>query len=122
MVLLNPLARTRHGDVDARTLKLSEDEPLSRLLPPFSAFVLDGDRATVVTDWLGYRQIYLRSEDGWAAVSTSARALATLGPTRLDLQAVGVQSLLGWQMGIARCSRQSASSATAYGPPWPGAA
>jgi asparagine synthase (glutamine-hydrolysing) len=99
VLLLNPLARTRHGDVDPRSLSLTDDQRLSRMLPPFSALQVDGDRATVVTDWLGFRHLYERLQDGWAAVSTSSRALAALAPTSLDLQAVGVGSLMGWQLG-----------------------
>ena len=99
VVPLNPLVRTRHGDVDPRTLRLDGDERLSQMLPPFSAFQVDGDRVVAVTDWLGFRHLYLRSEDGWAGVSTSSRALASLSATSLDLQAVGVESLMGWQLG-----------------------
>ena len=33
VLLLNPLARTRHGDVDPRSLSLTDDQRLSRMLP-----------------------------------------------------------------------------------------
>lgn len=76
---------------------------LCRILPPFAAAHRDtGDRPLVlVSDWLGFRHLYWWQGDGVAAVATSALALAELAGAELDLAALGVQSRLGWQVGVA---------------------
>ncbi|SDD56318.1 hypothetical protein [Nocardioides lianchengensis] len=73
---------------------------LAEVLPPFAAVTRDDDGAVVAAvDPLGLRQLYLRRGPGWAALSSSARVLAALAPTGLDLEAVAIQSRLGWQLG-----------------------
>ena len=73
---------------------------LGGMLPPFAAAHRDGeDRVTVATDCLGFRQIYVAQGDGWAGISTSSTALARCAGLGLDLDAVAVQSRLGWQLG-----------------------
>ncbi|WP_252974195.1 asparagine synthase-related protein [Janibacter melonis] len=71
-------------------------------VPPFAQARLDPDGTlTVTTDVLGFRQVYLASTSGAAAVSTSATALAHLTRAPVDAQALQTQSLLGWQAGEA---------------------
>ncbi|HST65269.1 MAG TPA: hypothetical protein VLM05_08780 [Mycobacteriales bacterium] len=69
------------------------------LLPPFAAARWSGDTVTAGVDRLGFRHLYSRRGDGWAALSTSARALAALEPAGIDRTAVAAQGLLGWQLG-----------------------
>jgi asparagine synthase (glutamine-hydrolysing) len=73
--------------------------PLTGLLPPFAALTWDGTGLVAGVDGLGFRHLYLRRGTGWAALSTSARALAALAPGGLDPVAIGTQGLLGWQVG-----------------------
>jgi asparagine synthase (glutamine-hydrolysing) len=73
---------------------------LGDVTPPFGAVHRRGDVTIAVTDWLGYRQLYWWQGDGVAAVSTSAPALGRLAGGGLDREALGVQSLLGWQLGL----------------------
>lgn len=80
------------------------DEPgLRSMMPPFAALAVDGDDLVLATDVLGFRQVFVREDDDRVAVSTSARALATLpgGGTasRLDRGALLLQSRLGYQLG-----------------------
>ena len=78
----------------------SADPRLAELLPPFAAASLDGaGRLTVATDALGFRQLYVTSGFGWAAVSTSALVLGRYAGRSIDREAVALQSRLGWQMG-----------------------
>jgi asparagine synthase (glutamine-hydrolysing) len=88
-------------DQVARHLVGGDGEALAQLLPTFGAVALAGD-ATVVacTDALGFRQLFWRRHADWAAVSTSSRFLAALHEPALDLDAVAVQGLLGWQLGL----------------------
>lgn len=72
---------------------------LGGLLPPFAAIAWDGAGLVAAVDGLGLRHVYQRRGPGWAALSTSARALAALAPGGLDPVAIGTQSLLGWQVG-----------------------
>ena len=93
-------SRGPHGDVRPTDLRAGRsDQPIGQLLPPFAALQVTDDHVYAVTDAIGFRHLYLRSGEGWAAVSTSAQALAALAPTQLDRAAIGFQSLLGWQIG-----------------------
>jgi asparagine synthase (glutamine-hydrolysing) len=85
----------------ARHLVGGDRDPLAQMLPTFGAVALGAD-ATVVacTDVLGFRQLFWRRHADWAAVSTSSRVLAALDEPALDLDAVAVQGLLGWQLGL----------------------
>lgn len=82
----------------ARMLADRDRSALAETLPTFGAVQHTGDAVTATTDALGFRHLYHRVGDGWAAVSTSARVLAGLAPTRLDRDGLAVQSLLGWQL------------------------
>jgi asparagine synthase (glutamine-hydrolysing) len=108
-VRLTRSVRARDGDLatdrlaallgDGTTL---DGTALCRILPPFAAAHRPTrDRALVlVGDWLGFRHLYWWQGDGMAAVSTSALALAEVAGAELNLAALGVQSLLGWQVGV----------------------
>ncbi|MDQ4110812.1 MAG: hypothetical protein M3306_06895 [Actinomycetota bacterium] len=82
----------------ARTLAAGDRRALAETLPTFGAVQHTGDAVTATTDALGFRHLYYRVGEGWAAVSTSARVLARLAPTSLDRDGLAVQSLLGWQL------------------------
>lgn len=105
-VLLSRAPRRQHSDLDpaaaAQLLLDGERSALPEVLPPFAALTWGGSVAGLIAgvDPLGFRHLYYRQAAGWAAVSTSARALASCGPAGIDRTAVGVQSLLGWQVGL----------------------
>lgn len=82
----------------ARMLAIGDRKALAEMLPTFGAAQHAGNAVTACTDALGFRHLYYRVGDGWAAVSTSARVLAGLVPTSLDRDGLSVQSLLGWQL------------------------
>ncbi|MEU5940872.1 hypothetical protein ABZ807_17145 [Micromonospora sp. NPDC047548] len=99
--------RSRAADVSADTLARMLRDPvdgagLAELLPPFAAAHWAGPGHPIVAavDWLGFRQLYWWQGDGIAALSTSALALAALSGAPLDIAAIGVQSLAGWQVGL----------------------
>ncbi|MEV0899920.1 hypothetical protein [Actinoplanes sp. NPDC049802] len=108
-VRLGKTARTRTGDVPTEALGAllrdgvkADGERLAALVPPFAAAHRDGPSAPVVvaTDWLGFQQLFWWQGAGVAAVSTSAIALAELAGAGADRQALAVQSLVGWQVGL----------------------
>ncbi|MFD4327815.1 hypothetical protein ACFWQC_24505 [Nocardioides sp. NPDC058538] len=82
----------------ARMLAVGDRKALAEMLPTFGAVQHAGNAVTATTDALGFRHLYYRLGDGWAAISTSARVLAGLAPTSLDHDGLAVQSLLGWQL------------------------
>lgn len=107
-VRLGRAVRTRSGDVstaevgsmlrDGRTVDTGR---LTDLLPPFAAAHCGGPGQPIVLagDWLGFHQLFWWQGDGVAAVSTSALALASLAGAEPDLPAIGLQSLIGAQIG-----------------------
>ena len=101
-VRLGRSARTRRADVPTADLPamLARPQQLATILPPFAAAHRENGAAPVVAagDWLGFRQLYWWRGDGVAAVSTSARALATLAGGGLDMAGLGAQALIGWQV------------------------
>ncbi|MEU4563802.1 hypothetical protein AB0F72_35955 [Actinoplanes sp. NPDC023936] len=109
-VRLTRSVRDRASDLDTSLLArlLAEGEPsdpaaLAAVLPPWGAAHRSAASTPVVmaTDWLGMRHLYYWQGDGVAAVSTSARTLARLAGAGLDTAALGVQSLVGWQVGTS---------------------
>lgn len=82
----------------ARMLAVGDRKALAEMLPTFGAVQHARNAVTATTDALGFRHLYYRVGDGWAAVSTSARVLAGLARTSLDHDGLAVQSLLGWQL------------------------
>jgi asparagine synthase (glutamine-hydrolysing) len=86
----------------AALLDAGDAAGLAEVLPAFAAARRTGrDTAVAVTDALGFRHLYHSQGRGWSAFSTSARALALLGNHPIDLEALSLQSLLGWQVGQA---------------------
>ncbi len=70
------------------------------VLPPFAAIGIDDRRLRAKVDDLGFMHLYGRQFVGSAAISTSARSLSLLGGDQLNHQAVAVQALVGWQLGL----------------------
>ncbi|SCG68761.1 asparagine synthetase B family protein [Micromonospora inositola] len=108
-LLLGRAARTRTADVPASELAeqlrkgaKADGAALAELVPPFAAVDRSGPGEPIVaaTDWLGFRQLFWWQGDGVAAVSTSALALGALAGAGLDHTALGLQSLVGWQVGF----------------------
>jgi asparagine synthase (glutamine-hydrolysing) len=108
-VRLTKSVRTRTEDIGATALGgLLKDgasvdgDGLAALLPPAAAAHCAGAGAPIVLagDWLGMRQLFWWQGDGVAGLSTSARALAALAGSALNTPALGVQSLMGWQVGL----------------------
>jgi asparagine synthase (glutamine-hydrolysing) len=105
-VSLGRLLRDAAGDRSLTEVSMdiaSGDPALTRLLPPFAVVQREGPRRPVLAavDWLGFFQLYVWQGPGAAAMSTSARALASLAGSELDLEGIGVQSMIGWQLGEA---------------------
>lgn len=75
------------------------------MLPPFAAMGLFSGGVRVVTDRIGFRQLYRFSDGRLSAVSTSARALSAISGRALDEEAVALQSQLGWQLDQATLFR-----------------
>lgn len=82
-----------------RMLSMGDLTGLSEVLAPFGAAHRVDESLDVVTDTLGFRHIYEFQGYGFAAISTSARALSFIAGRGTDREAIGVQSLLGWQVG-----------------------
>ncbi|WP_433083958.1 hypothetical protein ACQP1P_06180 [Dactylosporangium sp. CA-052675] len=108
-VRLGRAARTRSGEVSTDALAgLLKDgsgvdgTALAALVPPFAAAHRSSPTAptVVATDWLGFLQVFSWQGDGVAAVSTSALALKALAGSTLNTAALGLQSLVGWQVGL----------------------
>lgn len=103
-VVLSPVVRTADGALDPGAVAeelATRPGALARLLPPFAAVRQDHSGVTMVADSMGFRQLFHTSpgESGDAMLSSSALAIARKQGARLDLAAVGNQSLLGWQLG-----------------------
>jgi asparagine synthase (glutamine-hydrolysing) len=105
-VVLSKLLRTRDADLSTADLVALLDgarggaSGLTALLPPFAAAHREraGGPITAANDWLGFRQLYWWRAEGVAAISTSARALAVLAGAGLDLDGLGTQAMMGWQI------------------------
>ncbi|MFE9691057.1 hypothetical protein [Micromonospora sp. NPDC005806] len=106
---LGRAARTRVADVTTAELAeqlgrgtKADGGALAALVPPFAAAHRSraGEPIVAATDWLGFRQLFCWQGDGVAAISTSALALAALAGAGLDHGALGLQSLVGWQVGL----------------------
>ncbi|QGG42351.1 asparagine synthase-related protein [Aeromicrobium yanjiei] len=103
-IVLTRGARTSRADVgpdEARRIVTGELD-LRDVLPPFAAIDWDAalGRLVLVVDWLGMRHLYLSEGDGIVGASSSSAVLAGLSTDRrIDREAIGVQSLLGWQLG-----------------------
>lgn len=100
--LLNTGVRIHESDYGLGGVSelLGNRELLLDAMPPFAALTLDGDQLHGGVDFLGFRQVYACRTPTWSAVSTSARVLGRLNDSKIDLPAVAIQSLLGWQIGV----------------------
>ena len=103
-LLLCRNARRREKELtplDVRRLLAGQDtDGLAEVLPTFAA-VDHVDETTLVAaaDVLGFRHLYHGQGNGFAVLSTSARAVGACLGKDLDREAIAVQSLLGWQVG-----------------------
>ena len=102
-LLLSAGARRHERDLspaDVRSLLLHDPSELAEVLPTFGAAVVTPSGGVrVATDHLGFRHVFHAQRPGAAVVSTSSHACAVELGSGLDLDAVAVQSSLGWQLG-----------------------
>ncbi|AXT85845.1 hypothetical protein C6I20_12055 [Aeromicrobium sp. A1-2] len=86
----SPIALCRAG-------QSRQADALHEILPPFAAINWEvvPSRLSITVDWLGLRHVYVTELPEIAGASSSAAALAGAD---LDTEALGVQSLLGWQI------------------------
>lgn len=84
-----------------RVLDRGGADLVNQILPPFAAIAWDSasSRFIIRVDWLGLRHVYVSELVDLAGASSSASVLAGASLARLDEEALGVQSLLGWQLG-----------------------
>lgn len=102
-LLLSRVVRDASGAVaPARVVELMGSDPMSltRLLPPFAAITATEGGATVVADSMGFQHLFHgRPPNGSGALVSSSCLLAGRATGgELDRHAVGIQSLLGWQL------------------------
>ncbi|WP_344059109.1 hypothetical protein [Microbacterium pumilum] len=98
------VVRDTHGAVSqARVAESMRTDPkaLTRLLPPFGAAAGDETGAWMVADSMGFQQLFHTDAGSNSAgvMSSSALAAAWTVQADLDRERVGIQSLLGWQLG-----------------------
>lgn len=76
---------------------------LRGITPPFAVASCAGQDQPVIaaTDLMGCRHLYWHQGKGWAAVSTSALALARCAAAGPDSQAIAVQAMLGFHLGTS---------------------
>ncbi len=103
LVLTRVARRSGRAVAGSGIAGLMRDDPgaLTRLLPPFAAAMARDDEVTIVADSMGFRQLFHSDPDtgGPGTLSTSALLAGWARGAQLDRTAVGVQSLLGWQLG-----------------------
>lgn len=90
------------AEAEIGSLLRTDPQTLARLLPPFGAVATDHDRSCVaVADALGFQPIFHSAPgiSGPAVLASSARVAGWQRSASLDEASVGVQSLLGWQLG-----------------------
>jgi asparagine synthase (glutamine-hydrolysing) len=90
------------GPLDVAALRARPEAALgvaSTLVAPAGLWVRSGGRVVVATDPLAILQLHVVRDDGWAACSTSALALASLSRAGLDEAALSVFALLGVHAG-----------------------
>jgi asparagine synthase (glutamine-hydrolysing) len=68
---------------------------LERLGAPFAAMLVEGDRATVAADHVGFRHVYGSQGEGLALVGTSARDIARRTGAKVNFEALAVQRMVG---------------------------
>lgn len=75
--------------------RLREGDRLSLLGAPFAAMLVEDGQATVAADHIGFRHVYGTRQPGWAAISTSAGALAARSQAEPNLEALSVFRIAG---------------------------
>ena len=103
-LLLCRSARRRENELDLqdvrRLLAGPERDGLAEVPPIFAAVdYVDENTIVAAADALGFRHLYHGQGDGFAVLSTSARAVGACLGSDLDREAIALQSLLGWQVG-----------------------
>jgi len=103
-LVLSRIARRTNGQVagaDILALLRSHPEALTGLLPPFGALEASPQGARAVADSMGFQHLFHSAPGAGptAMVSTSALLAGRALEAGLDPAAVGIQSLLGWQLG-----------------------
>ncbi|MGC5020480.1 hypothetical protein [Micromonospora sp. DT47] len=102
-IRIGRMARTPERDVPTSDLPamIMDGRDLTSMLPPFAAVHRAHRSAplTIVSDWLGFHQLFWWRGNGVVAASTSARALAALADAGFDAVGLGVQAMIGWQIG-----------------------
>lgn len=99
--VLSRVARRTGGRVsDADLIVSMRDRPgaLTDLLPPFGAVAAGDTGVRMVADSMGFQHLY-HTAAGAPVLSSTALGAARVTRAGLDDAAVGVQSLLGWQLG-----------------------
>jgi len=101
-----PLARgVRVGDDDlagdAGFALVWDGEGRASALPPAAGVASEYDTIRAANDTLGFRALYARTGAGWAAISTSARALHLLEPSGIDPAGLALLATAGWHTGNA---------------------
>ena len=82
-------------------MMLEEPSALAEVLPTFAAAAwTPAGRVCVTTDHLGFRHVFHGQRAGAGIISTSSRAVARELGAGLDLEALAIQSALGWQVGL----------------------
>jgi asparagine synthase (glutamine-hydrolysing) len=102
-LLLCRNARRQETELDLhdvrRLLAGPERDGLAEVLPTFAAVdQVDENTIVAAADVLGFRHLYYGEGDGFAVLSTSARAAGACLGKDLDREAIAMQSLLGWQV------------------------
>jgi asparagine synthase (glutamine-hydrolysing) len=101
-LLLAASARRHEQDLSAAEVaEMFRRDPagLAEVLPTCAAAVATPTGGTTVaTDYLGFRHVFHGQRAGTGVVSTSSHACAAELGSGLDLEAVAVQSSLGWQL------------------------
>ncbi len=95
----------RVGDADlapdAGLALVWDGEGRESALPPAAGVASVHDTIRAANDTLGFRALYARSGRGWAAISTSARALHLLEPSGVDQTGLALLATAGWHTGDA---------------------
>lgn len=103
LLVLSPIARVAYGAVSRQRIREGmAGDPLmiGGMLPPFAAAELGEAGVTMAADSMGFRPLFHSAPGGGpAAISTSALVAGRALGAGIDDVAVGVQSLLGWQLG-----------------------
>jgi asparagine synthase (glutamine-hydrolysing) len=103
-LLLSRSARRRDDELDLRAVRRllagADGDGLAEVHPTFAAVDYVDEKTIVASaDSLGFRHLYHGAGDGFAVLSTSARAVSACLGDGLDQEAIALQSLLGWQVG-----------------------